>query len=165
MFSFLKESNHLQQIEDQVDKQMSSIASLVDEEREETVVTIDEDFPESFRRQMEELCVGGVEWTRFFSKDDVCAVHGRMDGGAVIKEHRFKDVTSHLYLIEGRLINWSRDSYDGDIVVPADEVEEAANLLHDPSINGWYRITETDPHWIQALIDSHFVIKFSQNDR
>jgi hypothetical protein len=164
MLNLLSSPTDIQDIEDKVDQQMESVASLINDEKGKKEITIDEDFPESFRQQMEGLAVGEVGWDRFFSQDGVYAVHGRMGAGSAIQEHVFTNATAYLYLIEGRVINWSRETYDGDVVVPADEVNEMANLMHDTSINGWYKISPTSPHWIQSLIDSHFVIKFKLND-
>lgn len=167
MLNLLSLDSRIDQIESEVNDRISSIESKLKQTTDsKPEIVIDEDFPESFVEQIRPLSVGNVEWKRFFEKpeDGVYAVHGSMDPGSSVLTHCTVNADTYIYIIEGRIINWTENTYGGDILVPADEVEELQQLIHDTAVENWYQVAESTTHALQSVSESHFVLKFKVDD-
>lgn len=161
--SFFGSSRPINDIESAVDSKLESLESLAERQRGEgRSISITENFPDTFRKKMSSITVGDVSWEEFFTDPDkeTYAVKCQMDAGSAIQQHCYGNANAYIYLVQGRLINWNKGAYDGDVIVPADEVTEVVNLAHEVNVEGWYQIPKLKTHWMQAVTQSHFVLKF-----
>jgi hypothetical protein len=163
MFSLLNTDSRIDRMESEINDKITSIEKKLKEGVDsDPEIVIDEDFPESFVKQIEPLSVGDVKWKRFFERpeDGVYAVHGSMDPGSSVLTHCTLNADTYIYIIEGRIVNWTENTYGGDILVAADEVEEIQQLVHNTEVENWYKIAESTTHALQSVSESHFVLKF-----
>jgi len=154
-------------LESEVEEKMQGLKEkLRKEEAPETRLPLGKNFPRSFLKQAKKLTIGRVAWTNFDAHPSGCLFVARceMEQGAAIQKHAHPSFDQLIYPITGKLINWTEGSYDGDILVPPEKVEEENAMIPETNVEGWYLVSQGERHWIQAVEKTSFVTKYVYND-
>jgi len=160
-------SEDTKDLESEVEETMQGLKEkLKKEEGPERCIDLTDDFPEDFLKQVERLTIGDVVWSKFDAhpEDGLFLAHCDMEQGTAIQEHSHPTFDQFIYPVTGKLINWSRGRYDGDILVPPEKVDREIDMIHKSNVEGWYLVSRGNRHWIQAVETTTFVTKYVYND-
>lgn len=159
---WLLRDKDLIQKEKELDKHLNRVKEKVKHSGSSMLVEIDTNFPVEFTRLSKRAAKGHVEWRDFYCNETlgIYSVHCRMDKGSTLREHRHPKFHEYIYVISGKIINWTDSDSDGKIITPAEEAESEVD-----NIRAWHKIPNGISHRIQALEEhTHFISKFIKPD-
>jgi len=159
---WLFRDKELDRAEDKLDSYINRIQEKVQDNTEISLVEVDINFPKEFERQSNEIAIGCLEWRDFYCNKalGIYSVHCKMTEGSVLREHKHPKFDEYIYVISGKIINWTNNNSKGQTIVPPERVDN-----NRENIEGWYKISAGNSHRLQSLEDNtHFVSKFIKPD-